>query len=69
VDYLSLTLCVNYMFLSFLLFSREVLPDFFFTICLYFFSYVVEVSVGRDFGNIHCVGAMGCYNWYQRNRL
>jgi hypothetical protein len=46
-----------------------VLPDFFFTICLYFFSYVVEVSVGRDFGNIHCVGAMGCYNWYQRNRL
>jgi hypothetical protein len=36
---------------------------FFFTFCLYFFSYVVEVSVGRDFGNIHCVGAMGCYRW------
>jgi hypothetical protein len=51
-----------------MLLSREVLPDFvLFSVSI---TFLCGISfVGRVFGNIHCVGSMGCYSWYQRNRL
>jgi hypothetical protein len=48
-----------------MLLSREVLPDF----VILSFSMCCISFVGRVFGNIHCVGSVGCYSWYQRNRL
>jgi hypothetical protein len=58
---ISYIMCKLYVPLDSAIFKGGV-AVFFFTFCIYFFSYVVEVSVGRDFGNIHCVGAMECYS-------
>jgi hypothetical protein len=45
-----------------MLLSREVLPDFA-LLSVSFFLFLCCLSfVGRVFGNIHCVGAMGCYS-------
>jgi hypothetical protein len=40
-----------------MLLSREVLPDF----AILSFSMCCISHVGRVFGNIHCVGSVGCY--------
>jgi hypothetical protein len=61
VDYLSFTLCINFMFLPLCYFQGRCCRIFF----LYFLSPFLFLCclsfVGRIFGNIHCVGAMGCY--------
>jgi hypothetical protein len=51
-----------------MLLSREVLPDFAILFSLFLFLCCISF-VGRVFGNIHYVGSVGCYSWYQRNRL
>jgi hypothetical protein len=51
-----------------MLLSREVLPDFSLLSVSISFLMLFKL-VGRVFGNIHCVGAMRCYSWYERNRL
>jgi hypothetical protein len=42
-----------------MLLSREVLPDF----AILSFSMCCISFVGRVFGNIHCVGSVGCYSY------
>jgi hypothetical protein len=52
-----------------LLLTREVLPDFvLFSISITFLMWYKFLWKGV-FGNIHCVGSMGCYSWYQRDRM
>jgi hypothetical protein len=43
-----------------ILLSREVLLDFALLLSLFLFLSCLSY-LGRVFGNIHCVGAMGCY--------
>jgi hypothetical protein len=65
VNYLSFISCINSMFPLLCYFSREVLPNF----AILSFSMCCISFVGRVFGNIQCVGPVGCYSWYQSNRL
>jgi hypothetical protein len=60
-----LEMAQGHISLSVMLLSREVLPDF----AILSFSMCFISFVGRVFGNIHCVGSVECYSWYQRNRL
>jgi hypothetical protein len=43
-----------------MLLTREVLPDFLYFRSLFLFLCCLSF-VGKVFGNIHCVEAMGCY--------
>jgi hypothetical protein len=60
VDNLSFTLCINFMFLSLCYFQGRCCRIFLYFLSLFLFLCCLSF-VGTVFGNIHCVGAMGCY--------
>jgi hypothetical protein len=51
-----------------ILLSGKVLPDFALLFVSIFFLMLFKFC-GKGFGNIHCVGAMGCYKFGNPNPL